>query len=94
MLQSNVYYIIIAACFAVVGAVEIFTRRCFFIRAKKYTEESIKAFSRHDGYVEIALGAAVLALNYGDLGRKACLVILIGALTYYSIQMNKILVKK
>lgn len=91
---DSVYFLAVAACFVIAGAVELRTKRCFFLSSKKYTQESLAAFSLYDGCVEIALGAAIFALRYGENGRKVCLIILIGALTYYSVQMNKILVKK
>jgi hypothetical protein len=91
---DSVYFGVVAACFVIVGAVELGTKRCFFLSAKKYTADSLRAFSVYDGCVEIALGAAVFALQCGGVGRKLCLVILIGALTYYSVQMGRILVKK
>ena len=91
---DSVYFLLVALGFAIAGAVEIFPNRCFFVSRKKYTEESIRAFAKHDGCVEIAIGVSVFVLRFGAMGRKACLVILIGALTYYSIQMSKILVKK
>ena len=88
------FYLTAGAAFVLAGILEIVKKRCFFLSRKKYTEESMKIFSKYDGIVEIIFGPALIALNYGEIGRKISLILVIGALILYSRQSGKYLKKK
>ena len=82
------------AVFIIAGVLEIITKRCFFLSSKKYTEASMRDFAKYDGIVEILFGPALMALNFGETGRKACLILVIGALLIYGRQSRIYLKKK
>lgn len=78
------FYYAAAAGFIIAGVLEFITKRCFFLSSKKYTVDSMKVFSKYDSLVEILFGLAVGALNFGDTGRKICLILVIGAMLLFA----------
>jgi len=80
--------------FIIAGILEIIQKRCFFLSSKKYTKESLTVFSKYDGIVEIIFGPALIALNFGDVGRKLCLILVIGAMLIYARASKEYLKKK
>ena len=76
------------------GILEIIQKRCLFLSSRKYTEESLKEASKYDGIVEILFGLAAIALNYGETGRKICLVLVIGGMMIFARVSGKYLKKK
>lgn len=88
------FYIIAAAGFILAGLLEILQKRCFFLSKRKYTEKSLKKMAKFDGIVEILFGVALVALNFGEIGRKACLVLVIGAMLLFAFASSEFLEKK
>lgn len=88
------FYPLAAAGFFLAGLLEILQKRCFFLSKRKYTEKSLTLFSKYDGVVEMLFGFAVAALNFGEIGRKICLFLVIGAMLLFGFASKKYLVKK
>ena len=94
MAFDSLYFTLAAIGFVLVGIVEIWQKRCFFVKKRVYTAASLRLMAPHEGITMILIGAAILVLRFEKLGSKICLFLIIGSMLYYAYQSNRLLVKQ